>query len=155
MEIIILSAKHIEEMSAEEWLKLAASKNPDMEKYATPHAHVAADGFRMHIVHNKKDAICDCDTQKVHKNFNTVIEMAKNATLCFSVNKEFLLEALSGVSPESDRVNFFVSGPTEPIVIQDFLCTRTAIIMPMRDVNTDYRPNIPKFTVKTEETEQP
>lgn len=137
------------------WLNLAVSKDDARTPLQSPHGCVAADGFRMHIENNAPR--CACGNTEIHKGFDRVIGMAKDAPFAFAVNLEYLIDALSGINPDGKVVLFFVD-PTKngisPIVLQDPDGERTAIVMPTHIPEAQKIKNLPKVTTKKQKQVQ-
>jgi hypothetical protein len=129
-------------MDTNKWLRLATGTgHPFLTKV---HGCAGADGYRMHIENNGEPYnSCNCGNDKIHKGFDSVIEMIKDAPFVFAINKKFLMDALSGMEPDSDHhtLLFFTQPDSKsPIVIQDADAERTAIIMPLDSSNIPTRP---------------
>lgn len=125
----------------EAWLRLAVSR--ERPNLMNPHGCAAADGVRMHIV-NGEDA-CICGDEKRHESFDRVIEGASKSPFAFAINKHYLLDAIAGFD-NTDMLLFFMEpGGKAPVVMQNIIATRTAIIMPMRAGDDVDKPeNMPK-----------
>lgn len=115
------------DMSVSDWLNLAVS--PGRKPLSIPHAFVAADGYRMHIA-KYLTSPCGCEHQDTHAGINKVMKDAETVPFAFSVNRQFLLDALAGMN-NAESIDFFSAGPDKPIVIQASIENRTAIIMPL------------------------
>lgn len=154
--ITLVNVKQMDEFSVAEWLKLAASTDPDRKNLQVAHGMAAADGWRIHVAYDVEEKDCECGDLKTHKNLNKVIQDACNAPFVFSVNRQFLLDALAGMddadedySTERQMISFYVASPKSPIVIQGVHTKRTAVIMPMV-AGIQGTPNIPKLHVPEE-----
>lgn len=134
-------------VNKKDWLELATSEDPDRGNLGTPHGNIAADGIRMHI--NNSGSPCQCDNTKQHQGFYHVIDGIKDIPFAFSINKELLIDALAGM--DTNQIFFYVAAPNKPVVIQDLLHNRTAIVMPMHFDGHDEKEtpsNLPKAPKK-------
>lgn len=151
MPVFLFAAKD-PEILAEEWLRLAVDE--DRKGLDVIHTNVACDGFRMHIALDIKKN-CECDARHLHTSLNAVIDMGRKASFSFSINRTLLLEALAGINPDEGYINFFVSGPEDPVVIQEPEAVRTAIIMPLKKPVHEPNPRIDKLPVEPDEEKTP
>jgi hypothetical protein len=114
------------------------------------HDTAAADGFRLHVVLGEEPK-CECGREDIHRRFDLVLRDAEKAPLIFGVNRQFLLDALSGM--EDNEVLFYYAGPKTGIVLQDRWQKHAAIIMPMHTWRCDTKLGLPVFVQKPTEDE--
>jgi hypothetical protein len=121
------------------WLELAT--HTDRPNLMKPHGCAASDGTRMHI--ENANGACQCGDDKQHKAFDNVIKKVKDTPFAFAVNRQYLLDALSGINLDGTVVLFFMTDSKSPIVIQDPDGEQTAIVMPMHIGEKEKIKNLP------------
>ena len=124
------------EMESDNWLNL--TKDDTRPGLKVSHGCLSTNGVSMHIV--REDHICFCTNKDVHEKINGIIDMANKSKFVFSLNRTFLINALAGINPDNNEIQFFCAADdgTGIVIIQDKDHNRQAIIMPMTNLENPY-----------------
>ena len=137
---IIVNIPQIEfddfEMKPDNWLEL--TKDDTRPKLSISHGNLSTDGISMHVI--GKDHVCRCANKDVHEKINNIIDAANKSRFVFSLNRTFLINALAGINPSNDEIQFFCARDdgTGIVTIQDKDHNRQAIIMSMSNLEKPY-----------------
>lgn len=121
------------DIPADKWLALAASDDEDRRALTKAHAGVAANGYCVHVA-TSEGVECFCGNAEHHEKMNKLMEDFETIPYAFSINRQFLLEALSGILDEDNgMINFYFQAKDKPVAISETSGARAAVIMPMKN----------------------
>ena len=118
----------MEEMTTDDWVTLAVSKRSNVPSAMLVHGDIACDGIRLHNGDSFGTRRCSCGDKIFHEKLDNLIKDADKAKLVFRLNRQYLLDALSGLD-ENTYISFYCDGLNKPVLISDG--ERSAIVMPI------------------------